>query len=303
MKQKKDTLKMKRFVITGADGFIGKYLITALSRKYPDCEIIKITRRKKENVDKNSILMDLQDIIDPNSITGRCDTFFHLASVIPNHGLDPNINLIFDNVKISENVLKLCGFLKPKRLIVASSISVYPPDISDILLETILPLPILPYGIGKLASEHILSYARNFGSKVSFLRISSVYGHHMSESTIIPYFINNCLKSVPLSLYGKGERKQDFVHVLDVVSAFLKADEKNADGVYNIASGQSTTMLQLALEITKQHGWENTINFDPNQKEQQSSVQVDISHASKKLDFIPEYNIAKGIKNYHDLWL
>ncbi|MEO5333869.1 MAG: NAD(P)-dependent oxidoreductase [Magnetococcus sp. YQC-5] len=293
---------MSKYLITGAHGFIGRHLVGKIRAKQPDAEIVSTVHRRSFDPGQSadSIRVDLSD---PAAIDlhGDWETIFHLAALIPDHHDDDNSSLLNKNIQIALGMLEICRSTRPRKLVVASSIAVYPPETQEILHESLPIHPVRPYGIGKACAEHILSHASACGTEVVFLRLSSIYGLGMPSNTVLSLFITQASKGLPLTLFGNGNRIQDFVYIDDVVDAFLLASQDGIAGVCNIGSGQSSTMLQLAEEIARQEGWRTTIRFAPDVIDTAANVRVDISKASLDIGYRPVYDLAKGINAYHAL--
>jgi len=147
-----------------------------------------------------------------------------------------------------------CGV---RKVIYASSAAVY--DAKPPLKEDMRPNPKSPYAVSKLAGEHYCKvFSEIYGLKTISLRYFNIYGPRQDPSSeyaaVIPRFISRLLNNKPPVIYGDGKQTRDFALVKDVVKANMLAIQKNVEGGFNIASGQSTSINELAAKIIELAG-------------------------------------------------
>ena len=152
------------------------------------------------------------------------EVIFHLAAALPfmPSGLTDS-ELLIQNISAAESILEACRVLRPRVLIVASTISVYPMGAAKVLTEDLAAEPDTAYGIAKLTAEHILNRARDYGVTVIRFRLSSVYGpgqRPVHMSSVLNRFVADVLDGRSPTVMGTGQRTQDFVYVADVVDCF-----------------------------------------------------------------------------------
>src|SRR5262249_36989077 len=148
-----------------------------------------------------------------------------------------------------------CQHWRPSRVVYVSSISVYPMGAAPVLHEDLVPKPNTHYGAAKLAGEHLMALAASTQTAVMSLRASSLYGPGQAAGTVLPLFIENAAAGRPIQLVAAGARTQDFLHVADAARGIVDAAASQATGVYNLASGVATSMVELARIVTALPGW------------------------------------------------
>jgi nucleoside-diphosphate-sugar epimerase len=145
--------------------------------------------------------------------------------------------------------LEACrGSRRIKRFVYASSSSVYGDAECYPTTENMRPQPVSPYGVTKLAGEHLCClYAKNFGVPTVSLRYFTVYGPGQRPDMAFTRFIKSAIQGQELQIYGSGEQVRDFTYVDDVVEANLLAATKDVRPgiVLNVAGGSHTTVNQV----------------------------------------------------------
>jgi UDP-glucose 4-epimerase len=287
----------KNIAILGATGFIGQ----AVTRLFLGTKKVNLFLTSKKGGKFNGHTIHPLDLTRENSLAHRLkhtkiDCIIYLSSQIP-PSLDASDWNLFDlNCRMHQQVLK-CWQLKRCHLIYASSCSVYGKGRSGPLRESMAPLPDNYYSISKLNGEYLFS-KEHFGHvcPLTVLRVNAPYGHKEQRKTVINIFIENALRGDPLKLMGTGKREQDFIHVEDVARAIWSAYAKRKYGVYNIASGRSVTMRQLAKTVVRSVGSPSKIVFAQQPDPQEGlRVKIDVGRAKKELGFKPKYDLEKGL--------
>jgi len=243
-----------KILITGGAGFIGSHLAEALVNKGYDIIVVDdLSRGKLENL--KNIIDEIQfvkgnitDLELMQDLIKKSDTIFHLAAlsrVIPSI---ENPELCFEsNIAGTEIMARLCARLG-KRIIFSSSREVYGTAKYIPVDENHSLNPENPYGTSKVAGEKIIeSYSKCYNLKYSILRLANVYGDR-DFNRVIPIFIENSLKNEDIIIFG-GEQILDFIHISDVIGAFLKIFEIDENIIVNIGSGKGTTLIDVARTI------------------------------------------------------
>lgn len=185
-----------------------------------------------------------------------------------------------------------------KKIIYASSSSVYG-NVKYLPFDENHPnQPTSPYGVSKLMAEH---YCRVFneiyGLKSVSLRYFTVYGPRMRPDLAISVFIKNALKNVPIYIFGDGKKTRDFTYIDDIVKANLIA-MKTADGVYNIGSGNAISIKDLAEIIIDITNSKSDIIYDKPFKGDPDHTLANIDKAKRDLGWSPEITIREGLERY-----
>src|SRR6266516_2431346 len=252
-----------RCLVTGVAGFIGSHLAERLlADGHEVCGIDNFIdyypRQIKENnlqksrscqrfsfVEGDLLAMDLQPHLD------KVEWIFHLAAqpgVRASWGKD-FVRYADCNILVTQRLLELALNLKYlQRFVYASSSSVYG-DVHVLpLAESALPRPLSPYGVTKLAAEHLCKlYYENFKLPTVSLRYFTVYGPRQRPDMAFHCFCKALIEHRPVYIYGDGEQSRDFTYISDVVEAnILAATEKRAPGkVLNIAGGARASICQV----------------------------------------------------------
>lgn len=288
-----------RALVSGATGFIGANLVSALRRRGDD--VVAVVRRPVVSMDPG-IRVITADLLNPMSLDavedrcGRLDAIFHLAAAMPDQlGLTAS-DYMMANGQATERYVRIARAAGASHFIYISSLSIIGKPVNLPITERHPAAPASAYAAGKLAGELACEQARLNGTiAATSLRITSPYGPGMRPSTVLPRFAQQALHGETLHWFGSGSRAQDFIHIDDVVSACLLATATANPGVYNIGTGQPITMRALAALIAAAvPGVEATADARPDQ--QDGMVwQVDISAAQKSLGFSPKVDLATGI--------
>ena len=183
-----------------------------------------------------------------------CELVFHEAAIVSvPYSVEHPQETLDVNLRGTLNVLEAAKSAGAKRVVMASSAAIYGEDPELPKRETMLPSPISPYGLEKLASEHYLAmWTKLFGLETVALRYFNVFGPRQDPSSpysgaLISIFVNRILRGEGVSIFGDGEQSRDFVYVADVVEAnMLAATRAEASGrVFNVGTGKRTTLNQL----------------------------------------------------------
>ena len=291
---------MKKILIIGGTGFIGKKLIQKLaSFKY---SIYVISRHFVKSRYKN-IHYIKADLTNLKSLS-RIKKYFRnsyllidLASYIPQSSSlkssDQNLKFFFNiNILGKINLLKVLDN-NVKRLIYISTIDVYG-DSEGIYTEDSSTNPTSYYGATKLATEKIYQvYCKQKCLKLTILRLSQVYGAGEPMIKAIPKLIDKIVNKKSISLYGNGIEKRRFIYIGDVVDAITNLLRSNKVGIYNIAGEEITSIKQLLRTIEKILGSKAVIIKKPLNKATHKIMSI--NKAKKELKFFPKVSMKEGL--------
>ncbi|AMQ17680.1 SDR family oxidoreductase [Thermococcus peptonophilus] len=296
-------IRNKLVVVTGGAGFIGSHLAWELVKDNDVIVVDNLYTGKEENVPPGAKLVraDIRDYEATAELISNADYVFHEAAQVS------VVESIRDPAFTEEvNVLGTLNVLKALleghgKLIFASSAAVYGDNPHLPLKETERPRPLSPYGITKAtAEEYLRVFHELYGLPVVSLRYFNVFGPRQSANQyagVISIFINRALKGEPLVIFGDGKQTRDFIYVRDVVRAnLLVAESRKANGgVFNVATGRETTILELAMKIIEITGTTSSIVFDKPRPGDIKHSRADISEI-RKLGFEPEWSLEEGLK-------
>jgi UDP-glucose 4-epimerase len=258
-------LKAARAVVTGGAGFIGSHIVDELIRRKVETYVVddlstgtlENLRQHKESDLLHVVVGDGRKIDKLLAGVENIDVLFHEAAIANVLRSVKEPMVVHDvNVTMALQTMNFCVSNSIRRFVFASSAAVYG-VIGDVKAEeNLLCFPSSPYGATKMCVEnYIHAYQKTYGLEGVMLRYFNVYGPRQAMSDysgVITLFANRVLRGEPVTIYGDGRQTRDFVNVRDIVQANMlavEADEAVA-GVFNVASGNSTSILQL-LEILK----------------------------------------------------
>lgn len=246
-------------LVTGAAGFIGSHLVEELLTSGWEVRAVdSITpyydvAQKEANarVFETEVPLERVDLTMTNlgPLLAGVDVIFHQAAQPGVRASWESFDGYLDaNVRLTHRLLEAALEMDVSRLVYASSSSVYGNRQSYPTRETDLPAPVSPYGVTKLAGEHLCRlYAVERGLSTTSLRYFTVYGPRQRPDMAIHRLIEAALDGSRFPLYGDGKQIRDFTYVGDVVRANMKAAtaEVPPGSVFNVAGGGATTLADV----------------------------------------------------------
>jgi len=302
-------IKNKLIIVTGGAGFIGSHIAEELSKDNDVIVIDNLYAGKIENIPPNVkfIQADIRDYKSIAELISQADYVFHEAALVSVvESVERPLLTEEINVLGTLNILKALSDGQGK-LIFASSAAVYGDNQNLPLKESEKPKPLSPYGITKVSAEYYCKvFYELYGVPTVSLRYFNVFGERQGYNQyagVISIFINRALNGEPLIIYGDGRQTRDFIYVKDVVKAnILAAESSRANGkVFNVARGERTTIVELALKIIDATNSPSSIIFDKPRPGDIKHSQADISEIKKlgfKLDYSLEEGLLKTVKWY-----
>jgi UDP-N-acetylglucosamine/UDP-N-acetyl-alpha-D-glucosaminouronate 4-epimerase len=246
---------------------------------------------------------DVRSAETSSQAVAGCDGVFHLAALpsVPRSIQDP-LTSNASNVIGTLNVLLASRDAGVRRVVHASSSSIYGANPQLPKREDLAPAPISPYGVAKLAAEgYCSSFAEVYGLETVALRYFNVFGPRQDPrsayAAVIPNFIKAILDGTPPIVYGDGEQSRDFTYVANVVAANLLAMTvaHPEHRVYNIACGESISLNALLGELGDLTGNDVQPIYDEARPGDVRHSRADIGRARADLGYEPSVQLREGL--------
>ena len=301
---------MALVLVTGAAGFLGSRLserllarghqvtgVDCLTDSY-DPEI-KRDNLREARVNPRFRFLEWDLAVHDLTELPDADVVYHFAAqtgVRASWGRDFAVYLQ-RNLLATQRLLERTIARPPRRLVYASSSSVYGDAERRPTSEEDRPRPFSPYGVTKLAAEHLcLLYQRNHGVPAVALRLFTVYGPRQRPDMGFHRFLEAVADHRPLEIYGDGRQSRDFTYVEDVLDAAETAGERGRPGsVYNVGSDRPISVLD-ALEIVRQvTGLPVRVEFRPPVAGDVPHTASDITRAREELGYAPRVPLEQGL--------
>ncbi|MFH1854353.1 MAG: SDR family oxidoreductase [Candidatus Omnitrophota bacterium] len=299
-----------KFLVTGGAGFIGSHIVDALVKNNDKVTVLDdFSSGRRENLeailDKIELVEgDIRDKAVVSKVMQGVDYVLHQAALrsVPKSLGNP---ALYNDVNINGtlNILNAAKEAKVKRVVFASSSSIYGETDRLPEKEDLLPLLISPYALTKLAGEYYCRISSQiYGLETASLRYFNVFGPRQSleneYAVVIPKFITCMLKDEAPPVHGDGLQTRDFTYVENVVQANIKA--ATAPGikceVFNIACGHSYTVLDIVKYVNKILGKDIKPKLGPARPGDVKHTLADITKAKKLLKFKPGIGFEEGLK-------
>jgi UDP-glucuronate 4-epimerase len=290
-----------KYVVTGAAGFIGSHLADALVQAGHDVTGIDCftdsydPAEKEENARRLDVRrLDLAaDLLDFHGVDG----VFHLAA-------QPGVRSFGDvfplylrrNVLATQRVFEAAVAARV-RVVFASSSSVYGEAEAYPTPESAELRPISPYGITKLACEHLArAYAAGFGLDAVLLRYFTVYGPRQRPDMFLRRVCDALLGGVPFEIYGSGEQSRSFTEVGDAAAATIAAMERaTAGAVYNVGGGDESSVLEAIAALEKLSGRRLDVRHTGVAAGDVRRTNADVSRVREALGWEPRTLLGEGL--------
>lgn len=308
-----------RCLVTGAAGFVGSSIsdrlladghtvtgIDCFVEYYPrEVKLRNIAGAKNSPnykfIEANLLQYDLEALLKD------VDWVFHQAAQA---GVRASWGSYFssycdNNILATQRILETAKkYSNIKKIVYASSSSIYGNAETFPTSEKVSPQPVSPYGVTKLAAEHLMSlYASEFGVPTVSLRYFTVYGPRQRPDMAFNRFARAALTGDEISLFGDGEQSRDFTYISDIVEANLSAAQHGQAGqVFNIGGGTQAT-VNAVLDIFRSHvGEKLRIKRLERQVGDARHTSADTGFARSVLKYKPQVSLEQGIKSELD-WM
>lgn len=299
-----------KFLVTGGAGFIGSHIVDALVKNGDKVIVLDdFSSGRRENLESildkiEFVEGDIRDKAVVSKVMQGVDYVLHQAALrsVPKSLTNPEL---YNDVNINGtlNILDAAKGAKVKRVVFASSSSIYGETAKLPEKEDFLPLLISPYALTKLAGEYYCRiFSEIYGLQTASLRYFNVFGPRQSlenqYAVVIPKFITCILKDEKPPVHGDGKQTRDFTYVQNIVQANIKA--ATAPGikceVFNIACGKAYSVLDIVKYVNKILRKDVKPEFSPKRTGDVKHTLADIKKARKLINFKPEIDFEEGLK-------
>jgi len=201
------------------------------------------------------------------------------------------------NVLATQRLLERYRDAKLERFVYASSSSVYGDAERYPTAEDLLPRPFSPYGVTKLAGEHlVMLYGRNFGVPATALRYFTVYGPRQRPDMAFHRFCRAILRGEQITVYGDGRQSRDFTFIDDAIEANVRAWRRTGPpAVYNVGGGSQVEVLDAIRILEGALGAQADVRFAPRPPGDPLRTRADASRLGSELGFAPRVPIEEGL--------
>jgi UDP-glucose 4-epimerase len=299
----------RMYLVTGGAGFIGSHVAEALVRRGEKVRIFDdFSSGKRENLAGFAagieiVEGDLRDMAAVQRAVRGVTGVFHQAALrsVPRSVDNPTATNDV-NVTGTLQLLVASRDAEVKRVVSASSSSVYGANEELPKREDQPLLPVSPYAASKLAGEHYCRiFTHLYGLETVSLRYFNVFGPRQDPASqyaaVVPLFIQAALDGVPLTVHGDGLQSRDFTYIDNVVQANLRAMEAPAAAgeALNIACGARYTLMDIVAAIERALGRTVTCNHTPSRAGDVRHTLADIGKAERLIGFAPTVDFAEGM--------
>jgi UDP-glucuronate 4-epimerase len=301
-----------RALVTGCAGFIGSHLADSLladghsvlgidcfNDNYRRAPKLANLQRAREFDSFEFVPIDLArgDLLD---LVDECDVIFHLAA-------EPGVRsswgdrfelFVRNNVLATQRLLEAAAADPRRRVVYASSSSIYGNTERLPTPEAAVPAPFSPYGVTKLAGEHLCElYRKNHGLETVALRYFTVYGPRQRPDMALHRFCHAAISSAPITIFGDGRQRRDFTFVQDVVAATRAAAvaPNVTSRIYNVGGGSQVSIQRVLELLAGIAGRPLDVHYEPSEAGDVRETSADTARAAAELGFRSRVSFQSGL--------
>lgn len=295
------------YLITGGAGFIGRHLANRLAALGHHVRVIDDLSAGEKDALDSRVLFTRGDVRDQPklwTLLHDIDVVYHLAAKVslPQSVLYPRE---YNDVNVGGTValMEAMRAINVKRIVMASSGTIYGDQKRQPVDEQVAPDLRTPYAVSKLAAEdYIFTLGKHYGIEAVVLRIFNAYGPGQAlppaYPPVVPQFIRQILQGGSVVVFGDGKQTRDYVYVEDTVDALIAAGERgDINGeIINIGSGIETSVDELIAFISQVAGRKAHVLYNQEQSGGVHRLVADIEKARRLLAYSPRKTLEAGLK-------
>ncbi len=296
-----------RILITGGAGFIGVHLANRLQQQGYSVRVLdNLSSGDPANLNPEIHLTrgDVRDVPKLWTLLQGVDVVYHLAALVsvPASVLYPRE---YNDVNVGGTValLEACRDVGVRRIVFASSATVYGDQKVQPMTESSPPNPAVPYAVSKLAAErYLFTLGRIDGFETVALRIFNAFGPGQplppTHAPVVPQFMHQIVGRGSVVVFGNGEQTRDFVYIDDVVDALVSAGAApNVDQqIINVGSGEETSLNQLIEELAATVRAKADVIYNTDKTGGIDRLVADLAKARLLLKYKPRTSLAEGLR-------
>ena len=297
------SIKSKRILVTGSNGFIGFHLVKRLEEEGAEVYCISKSESKKKSI--RNYKLDIRNYNELNKVIKKINPniILHLASLIDNSRDENIIKETFEvNTLGTLNLLKATKDIDYDLFIYTNTFELYGDENKPPFNEEMKTKGMSPYSTSKICGENYCElFLKIYNKPIVIFRLPIVYGPEKKGKMFIPDLMNSIKEEKEFSM-TKGKQTRDFIYIKDVIDAFIMACNKNGiRGTFNIGYGKETSMRTI-VKLMKKYVKLN-VNFNkPYRKQEIWSYYSDISKIKKELGWEPKTSLKEGLRKTLEWW-
>jgi len=301
---------LSRYLVTGCAGFVGSHVVETLLRRghhvlgvdaFTDYYNREVKESNIESAQTDAAFSIVEADLAGDSLApllDGVDGVFHLAAQPGVRGSWGDTFAVYlrDNVLATQRLFEAAA-RSGVRIVFASTSSVYGNAESYPTHEEMLPRPVSPYGVTKLACESLArTYAECFGLEAIVLRYFTVYGPRQRPDMAFARIISALLGETPFPVYGTGEQSRDFTYVGDAAEATVSAMESGHGGTtYNVGGGSETTLRDVIGLVERLAGKRLAVRYEPAAVGDVRRTAADTTRIRSQVGWRPQTSLSDGL--------
>lgn len=294
-----------KILVTGGAGFIGSNIVDGYIAEGHEVTVLDdLSTGKKKNVNPKAKLVTA-DIRDPNIVTLFAKSGFdivnhHAAQIDVRHSVQDPFKDASVNILGTLRLLDCCRTYGVRKFIFASSGGVMYGNCDKAANEEVAANPESPYGFSKAAGErYIRFYGSTYRLPYTILRYGNVFGPRQDahgEAGVVAIFLGKLLEGEGVTIFGDGSQERDYVHVSDIVAANIAALTKGENQIFNIGTGEPTSVALLYRTLAKLAGQPEKATHAPERTGELKRSLLNAERARKHLGWKPQRSLEEGLR-------